>query len=61
MSLFEHMNSFNHKQSCPVTMNNSNEVSFEQPSRKHSVASLRNQIDIDKVMIDIKLTPLKSS
>ena len=42
-------------------MHNSSEVSFEQPARKYSMSSLNGQIDIDKLMVDIKLTPLKSN
>jgi hypothetical protein len=53
------MNNYQAKQSCPATMNNSNEVSFEGPSRKFSLAELNQRIDIDQVMVDIKLTPLK--
>lgn len=55
------MNKYEGKQSCPATLHNSSEVSFEQGSRKFSMADLNQRIDIDQVMVDIKLTPLKSS
>lgn len=52
---------FENKQSCPATLHNSNEVSFEQPLRKYSMVDFSHKINIDQVMVDIKLTPLKSN
>lgn len=52
---------YENKQSCPATLHNSTEVSFEQPLRKFSMADLSHKINIDQVMVDIKLTPLKSN
>ncbi len=55
------LNNYEAKQSCPATLNHSNEVSFEGPSRKFSMADINQRIDIDQVMVDIKLNPLKSN
>jgi hypothetical protein len=50
------------KKSCPISMHNSSEISFENPfNRKMSVASLRDYVDIDKLIGDIKIRPVKSN
>lgn len=48
------------KQSCPISTHNSSGISHELP-RRMSAASLSEYVDIDKLIGDIKISPMQNN